>query len=265
MPYPLLPRVACVTPTRIEPLADAVRRTGNTEHHPLNPEGTHMRSSLRPLATVITGGMLALTLAACGGSSDSTDTGSTGSEPKAAASPVAALTNLTGEKTEVVVDAGFLKGVTGLGLTPGVVGTATLTNGTLAFPITGGTATYYTPGSRNPYVESSIEHTGSGISLTNGKTKVELTNFVVDAGKSILTGDVSANGASVVKGAPLFFLDGRTLQPLQVDQAAGKGVLFGTTVSLTKEAADLLNKTYGTMALTEYFKVGVARITLKLA
>ncbi|MCA1711355.1 MAG: hypothetical protein LC789_06845 [Actinobacteria bacterium] len=227
-----------------------------------------MRSSLRPLATVAVGGMLALSLAACGGSSASTSTdsgSSTGDQPKAAASPVAALTNLTGEKTEVVVDPGFLMGLESLKLTPGVVGKATLTDGTLAFPITGGNATYYTPGSRTPYVESSIEHVGSGISLTDGKTKVELTNFVVDAGKSMLTGDVSANGASVVKGAPLFFLDGSTLQPLQVDKAAGTGVLFGTTVSLTKAAADLLNMTYKTTALTEFFKVGVARITLKLA
>ncbi len=219
-----------------------------------------MRSTLRPLAMIATGGMLALTLAACGGSSAGTD-----AAPKADASPVAALTNLTGEKTEVVVDPGFLAGLQSLKLTPGVVGTATLTDGTLAFPITGGNATYYTPGTRTPYVESSIKHDGSGISLTDGKTKVELTNFVVDAGKSILTGDVSANGTSVVKGAPLFFLDGRTLQPLQVDKAAGTGVLFGTTVSLTKEAADLLNKTYGTDALAEFFKVGVARITLKLS
>ena len=220
-----------------------------------------MRSSLRPISALAVGGVLALTLAACGGSSDS----ATSSEPKAAATPVAALTNLTGEKTEVVVDPGFLEGLTSLKLTPGVVGTATLADGTLAFPITGGNATYYTPGSRDPYVESDIKHDGSGISLTDGKTKVELTNFVVDAGKSILTGDVSANGKSVVKGAPLMFLDGRTLQPLQVDKTAGTGVLYGTTVSLTKDAADLLNKTYGTDALTEFFKVGVARITLKLA
>lgn len=224
-----------------------------------------MRSSLRPLAALAAGGALALSLTACGGSSSTSAASGSTSQPSAAASPVAALTNLTGMKTEVVVDAGFLAGLTSLKLTPGVVGTATLTNGTLAFPITGGNATYYTPGSRTPYVESSIEHTGSGLSLSDGKTKVELTNFVVDAGRSILTGDVSANGASVVKGAPLFFLDGRSLQPLQVDKSAGTGVLYGTTVSLTKDAADLLNKTYKTTALTEFFKVGVARITLKLA
>jgi hypothetical protein len=222
-----------------------------------------MRTSLRPLAAVAVTGALALTLGACGGSSSS----NTASAAKPAATPVASLTNLTGEKTEVVLDPGFLAGLTSLKLTPGVVGTAKLdaSTGTVAFPITGGSATYYKPGSRNPYVESSIKHDGSGISLTDGKTKVELTNFVVDAGKSILTGDVSANGASVVKGAPLMFLDGRTLEPLKVDDATKTGVLYGTTVSLTKAAADLLNQTYKTTALTEFFKVGVARITLKLA
>ena len=221
-----------------------------------------MRSSLRPLAAVAVTGVLALTLGACGGSSSSTS----GSAAKPAASPVAALTNLTGEKTEVVLDPGFLAGLKSLKLTPGIVGTATLDakTGTLGFPITGGSATYYTPGTKTPYVESSIQHNGSGISLTDGKTKVELTNFLVDAGKSVLTGDVAANGKSVAKGADLFFLDGRTLQPLMVDKAANTGVLYGTTVSLTKTAADLLDKTYGTTALTEFFKVGVARITLKL-
>jgi hypothetical protein len=220
-----------------------------------------IRNLTKAVTVTAVAGALVFGLSACGDDSKA-------AAPAAAAvdaKPVASLTNLTGKMTEVVVDAGFLEGLTSLKLTPGVVGTAKLKDGTLSFPITGGNATYYTPGSRNPYVESSIKHDGSGISLTDGKTKVELTNFVIDAGTSMLTGDVSANGKSVVKGAPLFFLDGRTLEPLQVDEAKGTGVLFGTTVILTKAAADLLNQTYGTDALTEYFKVGVARITLKLA
>lgn len=214
----------------------------------------------RIAAATVTSAALFGGLAACGNDDKA-------AEPVAATDvkPVAALTNLTGKMTQVEVDPGFLAGLTSLKLTPGVVGTATLKGGVLSFPITGGSATYYTPGSRTPYVESSIKHDGSGISLTNGKTKVELTNFVVDAGTSMLMGDVSANGKSVVKGAPLMFLDGRTLEPLKVDEAAGTGVLYGTTVSLTKAAADLLDKTYGTDALTEYFKVGIARITLKLS
>ena len=221
-----------------------------------------MRLPLKPFAAIVAAGTIALTAGACGNSSNAA------TNDKASASstaPVAKLDNLTGEKTEVVVDAGFLSGLTSLKLTPGVVGTAKLADGTLSFPITGGNATYYKPGSVNPYVQGKIRHDGSGISLTDGKTKVELTTFVVDPAASVLTGDVSANGTSVVKGAPLFFLDGRTLEPLQVDKTANKAVLYGTTVSLTKEAAGLLNKTYGTTALTEFFKVGIARITLSLS
>ncbi|HUR73549.1 MAG TPA: hypothetical protein VMZ00_04690 [Sporichthya sp.] len=222
-----------------------------------------IRNLAKAASATAVAGALVFGLSACG--DDSKAASPAAPAAAAATEPVASLTNLTGKMTEVVVDPGFLAGLTSLKLTPGVVGTATLKDGTLAFPITGGNATYYTPGSRTPYVESSIKHNGSGISLTDGKTKVELTNFVIDAGTSMLTGDVSANGKSVVKGAPLFFLDGRTLEPLQVDKAKNEGVLYGTTVSLTGAAADLLNKTYGTDALTEFFKVGIARITLKLA
>lgn len=220
-----------------------------------------MRTPIRSLVALAIAGSMAFSLSACNSSTNASAATTTASE----AVPVANLEHLTGYKTEVVLDPGFLAGLTSLKLTPGVVGTASLAAGSLTFPITGGNATYWTPGSRTPYVESMIEHNGSGLSLTDGKIKVELTNFVIDAGKSILTGDVSANGKSVVKGAPLFFLDGRTLEPLKVDKAANTGVLYGTTVSLTKAAADLLDKTYATTALTEFFKVGIARITLKLS
>ena len=73
-----------------------------------------------------------------------------------------------------------------------------------------------------------------------------------------------ANGTVAAESAPLFFLDGRTLKPLQVNKDEGTAVLEGTTVSLTKEAADLLNKTYKVDALKEFFPVGVAKITVKL-
>ena len=219
-----------------------------------------MRKTLTALAL---GGTLALTLTACGSNSTGNSTSSS-SAPKAEATPAAALTNLTGKQTQVTVDPAFLAGTKSLGLTVGLVGKATLVDGVLSFPITGGDATYYAPGSRDPYVESHIQHAGSGISLTGGGTKVELTNFTVDAGKSMLFGDVSANGKSVVMQAPLFFLDGSTLKALDTKTEAGFGILEGTKVSLTKAAADLLNTTYKTTALKEFFPVGVAKITLAL-
>jgi hypothetical protein len=213
------------------------------------------------LITAAVTGALALSLSACGGD----DEASAGSEAKAAPSPAAVLKTLTGEMTEVTLNPDFVAGLTSLKVAPGVVGTAKLdaTTGTLSFPITGGNATYYTPGTQpagDPYVQGIINHDGSGLSLTAGGTKVELTNFDVDPGKSMLFGDVSANGQSVVQDAPLFFLDGRTLKPL--DTSSGKPVLEGTEVKLSPEAADLLNKTYKIDALKAYTPVGIAKITL---
>ena len=54
------------------------------------------------------------------------------------------------------------------------------------------------------------------------------------------------------------------MNPLEVNAEEGTAVLEGTTVSLTAEAAELLNMTFGTDALAEFFLVGVAEITLEL-
>lgn len=206
-------------------------------------------------AVIATGG-----IAACGGSSSGSS-----ATPAAAATPVASLSNLTGVHTQVILDKGFLAALTSLKVTPGLIGTATLDNGTLTFPITGGNATYYTPGSRTPYVTGMIKHDGSGITLKAGGTTVGLSNFVVDPGASVLTGKVTANGKLVAASAPLFFLNGRTLQPLQVDKSTNTAVLYGTKVYLTKTAADLLNKTYNITALSDQTLIGVAKITLALS
>ena len=117
-------------------------------------------------------GLLAFSMAACS-SSASTDTSSPAASSSASSNekpePLASIPALTGVDTQVAVDASFLDAITGLGLTPGVVGTATLTDGVLAFPITGGNVDYYDPESGyRPYVQGSIEHEGSGLSLTAG-------------------------------------------------------------------------------------------------
>ena len=64
------------------------------------------------------------------------------------------------------------------------------------------------------------------------------------------------------ESAPLFFLDGRTLNPLEVNEADGTAVLEGTTVKLKAEAAELLNTTFGVDALQEGLVIGVAEITI---
>ena len=211
---------------------------------------------------------LTLGLAACGSNNTETTGTSGGAAPSAAPSPAAALDSLTGKQTAVTLDAGFLAGLTALKVTPAVIGGATLdaATGKLAFPITGGNVTYFDPASGvSPFVTGAINHDGSGLQLTgaNGKV-VKLENFVVDPGASMLTGKVTVDGKAAFESAPLFFLDGSTVKPLDTTSSPGEAILAGTTVSLTKEAADALNGVFGTTVLTEFFKVGVAEITLTL-
>ncbi len=69
-----------------------------------------------------------------------------------------------------------------------------------------------------PFVQGSIEHNQSGLTLTKGATEVELSNFRVDPGESMLFGKVLVNAKPFPESGeevPLFFLDGSTLNPLR--------------------------------------------------
>ena len=123
--------------------------------------------------------------------------------------------------------------------------------------------TYYKPGTVSPFVQGEIDHDGSGLSLTGRGKTVELTDFIVDPGASALTGKVTVDGEVAAESAPLFCLDGRTLEPLHTQ--ASIAVLEGTTVKLKDEAATLLNDSFGTNALNGGLVIGVATITANTA
>jgi len=148
-----------------------------------------------------------------------------------------------------------------LKLTPAPVGDGETTRqGVATFPITGGNVTGYEPGAVSPFVQGEIDHDGTGLRLTGAGKTVGLTYFVVDRGVSILTGKVTVDGEVAADSAPLFFLDGRTRQPLRTEGSTA--ILEGTTVKLTDEAATLLNETFGTEALGGGLVIGVAKITV---
>ena len=175
--------------------------------------------------------------------------------------PIASIPALEGVDTQVTLDQGFLDALTSLGLTPGVTGTATLVDGALHFPITGGNVDYYDPKEDyRPYVQGEIDHDGSGITLTGGDTVVGLSDFKIDPGTSRLTGTVTANGELVANDVFIFNLDGSTLKPLTTD-SNGDAVLEGTRVLISSDAAALLNKTFNTDAVTDTLLVGIAKIT----
>jgi hypothetical protein len=210
-------------------------------------------------------GALAISLAACStpaADDSAAPSDDTSESADAAPEPVVSLPDLSnGVDTQVTVDGAFVDAITSLGLTPGVVGTATFTDGVFSFPITGGNVDYYDPAEDyRPYVQGEINHDGSGLSLSNGTITVELTNFDIDPGESKLYGDVMANGEVVVEDAYLFNLHGGTLKPLQVE--GDNGILEGTTVHISPDAAELLNTTFETDAIPDDFLVGVAKITV---
>ena len=201
--------------------------------------------------------VLGLGAAACGD-----DDEQTGSTRATAPEPVAQIDPVNGRTTEVALDAGFVDALGTLKLTPAPVGDGKITKaGVARFPITGGQVTYYEPGTVAPFVQGELDHDGSGLSLTGGGKMVELTDFVIDPGASVLTGTVSVDGKVAAQDAPLFFLDGRTLEPLKANND-GTAVLAGTTVKLKAEAAELLNKTFAVDALKEGLVIGVAKITI---
>ena len=216
---------------------------------------------LRTPAVLAASAALALGATACGSDdSSSAAAGSSGSSKQA--KPVAQVEQLTGRSTAVTLDPGFVDALTQLKLSPSPTGDASISKaGVASFPITGGNVKYFKPGTVSPFVQGEIDHDGSGLQLEGGGKTVRLTDFVVDPGASVLTGKVTVDGKEAAASAPLFFLDGRTLEPLRTTDD-GRAVLEGTTVKLKAEAAELLNQTFGVDALEEGLVIGTARITV---
>ena len=208
-----------------------------------------MRINARAAMSMSAVVMSAVALTACGGSGDD------------AAEPVAEVPSLSGKDTAVALDAGFVKALETLKLTPGTVGDAKIKGGSAVFPITSGEVTYYKPGTRSPYVTGEILHDGSGLSLTGGDTTVELTDFNIDPANSRLFGDVAVNGKSAAKDVMIFKLNGSTLKPLQTGPN-DTAILEGTTVHVSKVAAGLFNDMFKTDAVKPGLLVGVAKITI---
>ena len=136
-----------------------------------------------------------------------------------AVTPVAEIPALTGKDTAVTLDAGFVEALGSLKLTPAPLGTRRDQQGRRRLlPDHRRQRDLLHAGHRVPVRAGRGRPRGSGLSLTGGGKTVELTDFVVDPGKSLLTGKVTVDGEVAAESAPLFFLDGRTLKPLQTDE-----------------------------------------------
>lgn len=193
--------------------------------------------------------VLAIGGAACGDDEDES--------PK----PVAEVAAVKGKTTSLAFDQAFIGVLIGVESEGKPVGGAKLSDtGVATFPITGGNLEYFEPGTVSPFVQGRLEHEGSGVTLQSATTAVTLEDFVVDPGRSVLTGKVSVDGKVAVERASLFVLDGRTLEPLK--RESGSVILDGSTVRLRQEAADVLNDAFETKDFQTTGKVGTATITV---
>ncbi len=126
--------------------------------------------------------------------------------------------------------------LTSLGVGFGTLGTATASPGSdgiplVYFPVTGGsinTATF----------AGSIEHDGSGLSLSSGGTTVNLTDFVIDTVALSLTGQVAVEGGAALGAVPIF------------DLGFSSNPVSPFTLSLTAAAAGAITTVFGLPDLT---------------
>ena len=140
-----------------------------------------------------------------------------------------AISRLTGKSTSVTLDAGTAKALESLGVAVTPVGSATFdaATGTVSFPITGGFAAIHSDLTYKPgYISGTVIHQASGLKFSKGTKSIEVTDFVVDPGNSILT--ASAGGKS---GIPLLDLDGTAVK---VGSQGDDVTLDGTVAKLSE-------------------------------
>ncbi len=205
-------------------------------------------------------GVLALTGAACGSDKkDSSSSNAPGSQTEQRpADMVTAIPSLSGVGTSVILDAGTAGALKSLGVAIAPSGKATFeaSTSTITFPITSGYAEIHSDPTTKPgNILGSIVHQGSGFTLSAGKTKVELSDFIVDPGNSMLYGSVGGK-----PGIPLLSLDGTGVK---VSMEGGNVVLFGTVAKLTDTAATALNGAFKTDAIKPGLPLGVVRLVAK--
>jgi hypothetical protein len=171
---------------------------------------------------------------------------------------VTAIPALTGVGTTLSLNPSTAAALTGLGVKVAPEGSATANGSAVTFPITSGyveihSNTHHRPG----YIEGSIEHYGSGLTLSSGSTSVALTDFVVDPGNCYLY--ASVNG--VPDKSPLLQLNGRKVTVSK--DGSGNVVLDGTIANLTAGAASALDSAFGTTAIKGGTPLGTVHLVAR--
>ncbi|MEO1208645.1 MAG: hypothetical protein AAFX78_03800 [Cyanobacteria bacterium J06638_20] len=154
--------------------------------------------------------------------------------------------------TTVALSSDLVSALTTLGVEASGFGESAIQDGAIAFGITGGAADL-----TDTQVE--IVHSG-GLTLTAGDTEVTLTDFIITNldGTSTLSGLVTVNGDLVTR-ATLFDLQLGGLEAIATDDLTNLD-LTDVAVTLSDDAAALLNQVFEVTAFTEGFSIGTAQV-----
>lgn len=176
----------------------------------------------------------------------------------AAVDTITAIPSLSGVGTSVALDPATAAALKSLGVSVAPAGKATFdqATSTVTFPITSGYAEIHSDHNAKPgWILGSVEHDGSGLTLSAGSTSVTLSNFVVDPGNSVLYGTVGGQPK-----VALLDLDGTNVK---VSMDGANVVLDGTVAKLTQTAASALDSAFKTTAVKAGLPLGTVHLVAK--
>ncbi len=235
-----------VTTTGRQPALTA--RVGNARVRIIEFDTDDVRVSPYAFGVRITGLEAELTRAAANALNDALDTRvfARGLElGMASVDARRARITVEGGDTRLAVDAGAAAALASLGVQLDLIGPAFgARDGALGFPISRGVL--------RGDLAGQIEHRG-GIRLVAGDTELELTHFVIDTVRSVLTAE--ADGIRI----DLLALDvsAGEISPVGLDDLR----IAGVPGTLTATAAAELNAAFGVTAFTEGLRLGVATVS----
>lgn len=157
-----------------------------------------------------------------------------------------------GGETSFIFSNDLVNALTSLEVQVGAFGNTNIQSEGISFPITGGIADLDS-------TKVDIIHDG-GITLSNTNTTVDFTDFIVTnlGDRQTLTAAVTVNNDLITR-TPLFDLQ---IGSLGTSNLGGHPTLNLDNVqaTLTGEAANLLNQTFGVSAFTQGFNLGTADV-----
>ena len=198
-----------------------------------------------------------------GQSESATPTPTASATPTTPPTAVAELSSLTGVRTQIALDPAFLETVTKAGLKATAAGNATLSDGQLTLPITGGSLRVFdADAAGRTTAVGAVAHTGAGLQLTGGNKRVVIRDLVIDPGSDpSVSATVSVNGTVQGRNVKVFRFDTSSLEA--VKSSSGEVTLRGGTLSIRTEATGLLNDTFGAGEVTDDQQVGTVVVTAK--